>query len=535
LPARSHSSARPEIRTAPTHSASAETAPRTVTLGHQSALPWTNGLPAAGATHAEASLAPNLCVSCLRQPGTARDTPLHSVVCDPCWAAGDGDISTVELDKSTGVESELPRTAIEWFRALLGSEWYQQRRRDAASRLRGLLKELALRADWEDHSTWPTWERLQAASGWRRSSTAAALAELQRRGWLVRLERGTTPRFRPMALQHVEGNRAAVYQLRIPTAEAESRNLPTSSSEPTSPTTWTPTHSPNQDLKTSPVVPTRAITSINNPQVSAPNRANDGPTGPSHEKKDLGYFAARVPVTRAEMLAAGLELQSADRALHRLSPRWIRSLMKRWWHAGWTNQDLLYALHHRPAATGKPEPVLACPANQLRRPDGWVRHRLSAWHDERGPLVAPSVDASRRSSIGADQGQGAAKRLPYGACELHEEDLYATEQDRSAAAAELVRQWAREFHEHRARPRLDEEVAARDAARDHYDRISATLGIPRTSAQPPEPAPDPRPAPPPSDSADVPSAHERALERARDERRTGMSRPPHTRRHRRFR
>lgn len=548
MPARSHSSARPELRTAPTRSASAESATPLVEVvvgvGQQSVLAWTDGLLGTARTDAGAQPAPELCVSCLRRSGIARDTPLRSVVCGPCWAAGDDDISTVELDEPAAgpVDSALPRTAIEWFRALLGSEWFQQRRRDAAGRLRGLLSELALRADWEDHSTWPTWERLQSASGWGRSSTAAWLAELQQRGWLLRLEHGTTPRFRPMALQHLEGNRAAVYQLRIPTEDAETRGIPTRPAEPpapTAPTTWTPTHPPKHDLKTSPVTPTRASTLVHTSQVTAPNRANDGPTGPGHDPTERGYFASRVPVTGAEMLAAGLELRDADRALRRLSPRWIRTLMKPWWQAGWTNRDLLHALDHRPAA-GRSELVLRCPAAQLRRPDGWVRHRLSAWQDASGPLVSPSADARRRAQVQATRGHAAAERLPYGASELHSADLHVTEQEHAAATEQLVRQWAAEFHDHRARPRLDEDIATPETARAHYQQISAAL--PRTrdtdQHQTPQTATPPPPADPPTalPARENPaSAHDRALARARAER-TGTSRPPPlTRRHRRFR
>lgn len=461
-------------------------------------------------------------------------------MCGPCWAAGDGDISTAELTEPAPapVASELPRTAFEWFRAIQGATWLVRRRRDAAARMCGLLKELALRADWEDHTTWPTWDRLQTASGWRRSSTAAALAELQARGWLLRIESGTTPRFRPMALQHLEGNRAAVYQLRIPTDEAHSQGLPTRSAESSSPETWTPTPPPTHDLETSPVVRTRANTSINNSQVNAPNRTKDGPTGPRHDQRDLGYFADQAPVTPAAMLAAGLELQAADPALRRLGPRWIRSLLKPWWRAGWTNRDVLFALEHRPSTGGPAEPMLRCPAGQLRRPDGWVRHRLSAWQDESGPLVAPSVDARRRSDVHATQGGAAAARLPYGAAELRADDLHATEQDRAQAAEQLVRQWAREFHEHRARRRPDEDVATSDSARGHYEQITATL---RGSASDAPQHPTGRDASPPAsappatpDSAELDStSHERALERARAERRSPA--PRRSRRHRRFR
>lgn len=51
------------------------------------------------------------------------------------------------------------------------------------------------------------------------------------------------------------------------------------------------------------------------------------------------------------MLAAAAELRT-DPALRRLTPRWIRSIARPWWEAGWTNNDLLYALEHRPRHDG---------------------------------------------------------------------------------------------------------------------------------------------------------------------------------------
>jgi len=84
---------------------------------------------------------------------------------------------------------------------------------------------LGRHADWDDHTTWPTWERLLDATGWGRSTMSSWLAELQRLGWLLRIEHGSTPQFRPMALSAIEGNRAAVYQLRIPVDPTSSAGL----------------------------------------------------------------------------------------------------------------------------------------------------------------------------------------------------------------------------------------------------------------------------------------------------------------------
>ncbi|MBP2371342.1 hypothetical protein [Pseudonocardia parietis] len=497
-----------------------------------------------------------MCVSCLRRSGIARNTPLRSIVCGPCWFAGGGDISPSELSApadsdldsvaaALAVETLLPRTALEWYRGLLSSTWYQQIRRDAAGRLCGLLTELGLRADWDTHTSWPTWERLQEASGWRRSSTASWLAELQRQGWLLRVEGGSTPRYRPMALQHLSGNRAAVYQLRVPAQDAAERAIPTlpnpdadACSETAQSETWTPTHTPKYLSKTYTGVPIRASTRIHNSQLSAPSRRENGPDGPGQEEKQGSHFDRRVPVTHAEMLAAAAELRT-DPALRRLTPRWIRAIVRTWWQAGWTNNDLRFALEHHPSTTGPARPVDRCPAAQLRRPDGWLRHRLSAWRDAHGPLVSPTADHRQRHATASALGHAAAQRLPYGATDLSPTAVAATDNDRDSAHSQLVRRWALEFHARRNAPRPDDEVATPHSRERHYRRISEQLDEGRTSTtRPAAPAlPEPATSTTPDHSAEPgpATAHDRALARARAEREPGPRSLPRRLRPRRFR
>ena len=515
--------------------------------------------------------APQLCISCRRRSGTERDTPLRSVVCGGCWFASGGEASPAEINGSGSsgdlqesgsldlAESLIPRTALDWYRGLLSSSWYQQIRRDAASRLRGLLAELARRADWDTHTSWPTWDRLQRSSGWRRSSTAAWLAELQRQGWLLRVEGGTTPQYRPMALQHLSGNRAAVYQLRVPAVEATDRAIPTlppavapgpsvAAAGSRQDTTWTPTHSPNNLSKTESVVPTRASTRIHNPQVKPPSPGSYGPAGPGQDEQQGGYFGNRVPVTRAEMLAAAAELRS-DPALRRLTPRWIRAIVRSWWEAGWTNNDLRYALEYRPRQDGPAIPVHRCPARQLRKPDGWLRHRLSWWRDAHGPLVSPTVDSRQRRSAALVRGHAAAQRLPYGATDLTPTDLQISSDDHRAARSAIVRQWAAEFTARRNAVRPAAEVATVESSKRYYRRISRALdeGRSRRTATPPLPDPadghgggaassaSPDTSSPRNHESNAldegRTAHERALARARAER---TSRPL-PRAHRRLR
>ncbi|GAA4554836.1 hypothetical protein GCM10023175_53780 [Pseudonocardia xishanensis] len=484
-----------------------------------------------------------MCVSCGRRSGIARNTPLRSIVCGPCWFASGAAAEPSELvGQAHPPLTVLPRTAYEWAKAVMASEWFTKRRSDCAQRLRLLLRALALHADWEDHSSWPTWERLMQATGWSRSTMSSWLAELLRLGWMVRLERGTTPQFRPMALQHLEGNRAAVYQLRVPVSDADDATGDDASDG----LTRTPTTSRNSSISREHVLPTRASgifhSSSTNPQLKS---TDVGPNGPRHEKKKPGHFDLRVPGSPAQMLAAAAELKRADRALWRLSPRAVRALFRPWWRAGWANSDVLHALNHSPAIGGSRR-ADRCPAAQLRRPEGWVKHRMSHWLDSGTPLTAPRLVGALTEAVTARHGNAAAARLPYGATTLRPQDLQVSKQEHAAAAESIARRWAREFHERRNERCPDSELASpqtRRAAVTGWKTLAAdqaaTPAPEPTQTTHPEQPNAPRPAQPspttePSTTSTVDSgsAHDRAIERARLEGRA--ARPRRNRRRNRW-
>lgn len=515
MPARFDNSARPDNRTAVVVGASCRTAHHPAPARPEySGLPLPLPLPGLRAAMLD-GLQPEMCISCHRRSGVARDTPLRSVVCGPCWFAASGDTSASELVGRPGAPAtELPRNIAHWMRVVLSSGWFESRRVDSASKLRALLETLARHADWEELTTWPTWERLLQRTGWSRSTMSAWLAELQRLGFLLRVERGSTPRFRPMALAHVEGNRAAVYQLRLPVDEPPA----TASAERTEAVTRTPTRSCKQDLLRKHVLPTRARKLINSNVADDQFTGDkDGPTGPSQDGKSSGYFDHRVPVSAAQMLAAAAELRLADRALRRLSSRWVRALIRPWWRAGWTNGDVLHALGHAPG-TGGSQPIDRCPAEQLRRPDGWVRHRMRRWWADGRPVPSPGAWERTRLRVESQHGQAAGSRLPYGSSRLQLEDVAVRPAEREEAAAALVRRWARELHERRNAPTPPDQIPDATSRRRHWREVCDQIGQKEADrTQPVAP-----PAEPPRASNQ--SVWERALEVARAEGRAARPR-----------
>jgi len=179
---------------------------------------------AAGVVSPALVVPPDLCVTCMARLGRARPTIRRAVVCGPCWAAhgGSPDASEIGPTPLETVPSCDPRDQQHWVRALRRQGWVEDIRQDGRRNLLLVATLVALYASWETLESRPTWAKLAERSRLDQRSVARWLQELRVRGWLVLIERGSTPATRPMVLVHlVEGNRAAVYGLRIPLTPEE--------------------------------------------------------------------------------------------------------------------------------------------------------------------------------------------------------------------------------------------------------------------------------------------------------------------------
>jgi len=164
-----------------------------------------------------------LCVTCLVRVGRPRATVLRAVVCGPCWAAHGGSPDAEEIGPAptTTVASADPRDQGHWLSALRRQGWVRDIRADGRANLLAVARLVAWSASWQTLESRPTWERLVARSRLSERTVARWLQELRVRGWLAHLERGSTPAHRPTVLAHLDGNRAAVYGLRIPLTPEE--------------------------------------------------------------------------------------------------------------------------------------------------------------------------------------------------------------------------------------------------------------------------------------------------------------------------
>ncbi|WP_410597810.1 helix-turn-helix domain-containing protein [Amycolatopsis sp. lyj-23] len=173
------------------------------------------------------------CVTCHVSPGRRRLTRLFTVVCGPCWAAHGGkpDAGEIAAAPKTTAPLRYPKGQRGYLAALARADWVQDVRIDGRDNLLAIARVLALTANWETLETWPGWETLCARTGLSETTIQRWLQELKLRGWLVVVETGSTPLTRPMALRSMtlldgtevflEGNRRAVYALRIPLSPDE--------------------------------------------------------------------------------------------------------------------------------------------------------------------------------------------------------------------------------------------------------------------------------------------------------------------------
>jgi hypothetical protein len=404
--------------------------------------------------------------------------PLRTTVCGPCWAACGGQAAAFEIGPPPEVatESRDPTGQREWLDRLGNESWVEQLQARTRYRLGLLTRELMRHADWHTFESWPGWEHLIRVTGWARRTVAGWLRQLRLSGWLTTLEHGSTPETRPLALRHPEeGNRRAVYALRVPLRPGELpegsafvAEAPSGESGPATDAlvsrpvdkTCTPTWYLHPSSSRSPSSSTRANELIHNldlpTTISAAHSANEMPLRGSIEEEWVLAFASTVPLTETEMLVAACELRVQHPVLAQLSPRWVRSLARPYWRVGWSNNDVLHALIYRPTSMST---LPATPVERIHSPAGWVRWRLAAWRDHRGRVLPGySQQQAARAEVRAAHGPGGLAALPSGQLGLFPIDV--TNHARSLvdeARARLARMWRRERADRNALPQRYED------------------------------------------------------------------------------
>lgn len=430
--------------------------------------------------------------------------------CGPCWAVFGGSPDAVDIGPAPmeALGSRDPRDQREWLASLTAEPWLGQLRRDARARVLALVRELMLRANWDSWESWPGWDRLMDVTGWARSTLAGWLRQLRLLGWLSLIESGSTAAFRPMALAHVEGNRRAVYALRVPAlhragAPREAGPVPARpeletvtaaaagdvAAFPFPPSdqhehvggeqTWTPTGFFGSSSEVDQGVSSRASEVFHNSQVRAPVRPNDEAL---RARLDRGWlaFAGTSPTSEAQMLAAAAELRRQEPILARLTIRGVRALCRPYWAAGWANDDVRHALWFRPSSWSR------LPAMALARivaPYRWAASRLAAWRTDAGRVLPghhsgqqprAGASAARERAVVARWGRGGLEAMPAGADRLCAADVRRYGRAQVDAAAQILRRRrAAELADDRDAIRPPADVAGADHVREVADRWRA--------------------------------------------------------------
>lgn len=296
----------------------------------------------------------------------------------------------------------FPTGQAEWMRELAAQDWVQAIRADGHRNLMAIAQTVSAWAGWESLESRPTWVELMQRSGLARRSVARWLLELRLRGWLELLEQGSTPQTRPMALSHMEGNRAALYGLRLPldpkqalipgqrglAAAGQESDGGRAGSEGSVGLNGTLPWSFRSLVERSKSGSSRATKPVDKSSRHDPDQRNNKATalraGPEAER--IPGLSIMVPVSGYEMLACADDLRRQHLLFGRCSRRLVRHLCRPLWRSGWCNRDILHAIDYRPSMFGPVSGMLVAP-DHIVSPTQFIRSRLAAWKTPDGAIL----------------------------------------------------------------------------------------------------------------------------------------------------
>ncbi|MEV4249316.1 hypothetical protein AB0J63_38615 [Streptosporangium canum] len=302
----------------------------------------------------------------------------------------------------------------------------------------------------------PTRALIMRRTGLRETAVKGWIRWLRERGLLGVVTAGSTPRFRPATRCGIDddgaGNLAAEYVLMTPAFLARSarRSGPVSPGAELSPLAAAPAvaglsqasaassgdasedrsghrplapvpqaaaAAPPGDEKRPPsvVLSGERTTEDLDPRNAGARRAREGARSGHFSEQSLRVVAGGseedgpavdtawtwslsvTPVTKTEMLQAAQALRAHSAILRRISTRHLRSVLREFFAAGWSPDDVLHGLDHRTDGTAW---TLTSDPSFV---PGWIRYRLACWRTADG-TPAPSRSqgrAIRRASAAA--------------------------------------------------------------------------------------------------------------------------------------
>lgn len=251
-----------------------------------------------------------------------------------------------------------------WLDAVLASPEFTAARRDQQRTLTACAEFLAVALRFRHGILRPGLAQIRTAIGDVSERTAyRALQWLREHHWIAHVQRGSTERYR--GAQDGRGNLAAEFILLTP-------RPPTHPTKNVSPSRFPSGNGKNSLSRTC---------EANHNSKSEPLRGHhQGPADAGKNNRGLDERAAwpsgRSPRTGLERLRATQSLQQQLPDLRRLTDLHLRSLLRPWYEAGWSNHDVHYALDHTPDARTR---TYGGGSHDVRSPQGWVLSRLAPW------------------------------------------------------------------------------------------------------------------------------------------------------------
>lgn len=252
-------------------------------------------------------------------------------------------------------------------------------RADRRATILAVADVVAFCADWTSMTSRPTWALLGARTGRSRATVARALATLREAGLLGVVATGRSAGYGPMALGGQA--EAAVYVLAV---RSTLRLVDQAGDEHETPTRAAGSYPPpgaRGVRETAMTEPLRGPTlgAAARPSVLTPRRQE--PLWP-------GSATAR---RKDERRSAAAELQRRSFPLRRTSTAWIAATTREFMLAGWTVNDVLAAIDHRPDGSAWAHDG----ATGVQQVGRWLAHRLTAWRDQHGTVLrSPSQRAA---------------------------------------------------------------------------------------------------------------------------------------------
>ncbi|MEE6289288.1 hypothetical protein V2J52_16665 [Georgenia sp. MJ173] len=270
----------------------------------------------------------------------------------------------------------IPRRTSHWLEEALAHPMTATMTAPALRTYRAVARAIANATDTATKTTNFSWASLGQAiteldpsAGHSRATVARYLSRLREAGLLGIVASGRRAEYAPKS-QGPAINERAIYVLAVP------RRLQVVDEDETPPLeeAYVPPHTHAREQLTSPQAePLRG---------HAHQAAQARPPSVPAQRQLPAWPRSVTPRRKDDMLAAAGTLRDLVPALRGISSRYIRSVLRPYFLAGWTLADVQYALDHRPSGTKWPHDGATGVANL----GAWLTHRIAAWTDTHGTV-----------------------------------------------------------------------------------------------------------------------------------------------------